>query len=71
MKAKELAGLEMGDLKTRLAELEKELIKLNAQVATGTMPKSPGQIRSTKKTIARIITILKQKEKTKEAKKTK
>ncbi len=35
-----------------------ELVKSNSQVASGSVPKNPGQIRQTKKTIARIITIL-------------
>ena len=36
-------------------------MKNNAQVAIGTTPKSPGQIRQIKRTIARILTILKEK----------
>jgi ribosomal protein L29 len=65
MKAKELAGLETSDLNAKLEELNKELIKLNAQVATGTSPKSPGMIKNARKTIAKIYTILNQKEKSK------
>ncbi len=61
MKAKELRNLTKKDLETKLDELKKELIKLNAQVATGTVPKSPGQIKQIKKTIARILTITKEK----------
>ena len=61
MKAKELRDLTIKDLETKLDELKKELIKLNAQVATGTVPKSPGQIKQIKKTIARILTIIKEK----------
>jgi len=49
------------DLKKRLIELRMELMKNNAQVAIGTTPKSPGQLRQLKKTIARILTILKEK----------
>lgn len=57
-----LAGLEEAELRKRLAELHHELIKFNAQVATGTVPKSPGQIRKSKKTVARILTLLRQRE---------
>jgi len=39
-----------------------ELIKLNAQVATGTALKNPSQVRDIKKNIARIKTLLKEKE---------
>ena len=63
MKTKELKSLNKEDLISQLKELKKELVKHNAQIATGTTPKSPGQIRQTKKTIARILTILKQKPK--------
>jgi len=45
------------DLNTKLVELKKELIKVNAQISTGTTPKSPGQVRQIKKNIARILTI--------------
>jgi len=58
MKTKELRALSKEDMKTRLDELRKELIKHNAQIATGTVPKSPGQVKQTKKTIAKILTIL-------------
>ncbi|MBW2993414.1 50S ribosomal protein L29 [Candidatus Woesearchaeota archaeon] len=44
----------------KLKELQKDLIKHNAQIATGTIPKSPGQVKQTKKTIARIYSILNQ-----------
>ena len=67
---KELRALGPVELSTKLNELHKELIKLNAQVATGTAIKSPGMVKKTKKTIARIHLILSEK-KTKEAKKSK
>jgi len=58
MKAKDIAKLNPDDLNKKLIELRKELIKQNAQVATGTTPKSPGQIKDIKKTIAKILTAL-------------
>ena len=61
MKTKELRNLSEKDLETKLDDLKKELIKLNAQVATGTVPKSPGQMKQIKKTIAKILTIKKEK----------
>lgn len=57
-----IAGLEEAELRKKLAELRHDLIKLNAQVATGTVPKNPGQIRKAKKTVARILTALRQRE---------
>lgn len=59
MKTKELKSLSKEDLLIKLSELRKELIKYNSQIATGTIPKSPGQIRQAKKMIAKINTILK------------
>ena len=58
-KKKELASMTEADLLGKMEELKKELIKENAQVATGTVPKNPGQIRAMKKTVARIMTLLK------------
>lgn len=62
MKKKELKLMSKEDLKSKLDDLKKELMKFNTQIATGTTPKSPGQIKNTKKTIARILTFLKTKE---------
>ncbi len=61
MKYKELEAMTEKDLEKKLEEIELELMKLNAQVATGTTPKSPGQIRQLKKIIARIMMIKNQK----------
>jgi len=65
MKFKELANMDVAELDTKLTELKAELMKQNAQVATGTTPKSPGQLRQTKKTIAKIVQILNTKTNTK------
>jgi ribosomal protein L29 len=61
MKIKELKSKSKEELESQLVESRKELIKLNTQVATGTTLKSPGLVKKTKKTIARILTELKQK----------
>ncbi len=61
MKIKELRAIPEIELKQKRQELYKELMKDNAQVATGTIPKNPGKLRLAKKTIARINTILSQK----------
>ena len=60
MKVRDLRGMPKEELLNKLNELKKELVKQNAQIATGTTPKSPGQVKQTKKTIAKILTILKQ-----------
>ncbi len=61
MKNRELRALGEPELKQKMTELYKELMKDNAQVATGTIPKNPGKLRLAKKTIARIKTMLAQK----------
>ncbi|MBI2647676.1 50S ribosomal protein L29 [Candidatus Woesearchaeota archaeon] len=61
MKAKQLRLMGELDLENKLVELKKELMKINSQVATGTIPKNPGKIRVIKRTIARILTIKNQK----------
>jgi len=58
-KSKMLKGLGKADLQSKLKEMKMELIKLNAQVATGTTLKNPSQVREIKKNIARINTIYK------------
>jgi len=61
MKAKELRSMNEAELESKSAELKKELMKSNSQVAIGTVPKNPGKIKEMKKTIAKIITIRKEK----------
>lgn len=62
MKIDELKLLGLKELNDNLDETRKELIKINGQIATGTTPKNPGQVKNYKKTVARINMLLKQKE---------
>lgn len=57
MKVKEIRSKKPEELQKNLVDIKKELMKHKAQVAMGTTPKSPKQIKSMKKTIARIKTI--------------
>ena len=57
MKAKELVQLSLEELEKKENELAMELMKLQTQVASGTTPKNPGQIKKIKKSIARIHTL--------------
>jgi large subunit ribosomal protein L29 len=54
------------ELNNKLEELKKELMKTNAQIATGTTPKSPGNVKQIKKTIAKISMLKKQEVKKKD-----
>ena len=65
MKVKELRAIPNEELKGKLAELKKELMKQNAQIAIGATPQNPGKVRVIKKSIARIITIMKSADKQK------
>ncbi len=58
MKFKELKKLDNKSLNDKMKEIRLELMKDNAQVAIGTVPKNPGKIGLAKKTIARINTLL-------------
>jgi len=62
MKAKEVHQMSAGDLKLKVAEIKKDLVKHNAQVALGANVKNSMAIRNLKKDIARILTILSEKE---------
>jgi len=62
MKFNDIKKLKRTELDKKTNELKIELIKLQAQSATGTAPKSPGQINQIKKTMARIKTLKRQNE---------
>jgi large subunit ribosomal protein L29 len=59
---KEFKNMGKDDLQKKLIDLKKELIKENAQIAVGTTPKSPGQVKQMKKSIATLIQLLENKE---------
>jgi large subunit ribosomal protein L29 len=63
IKAKDLRNMSEKELTNKFVELKKDLIKKNAQVAAGTVPENPGQVKNVKKTIARILTIKTEKQK--------
>ena len=64
MKMAEVRKLSLVDREKKLKEIHIDLMKLNGQVQTGTTPKSPGQIKELKKTVARIKTLESQEGKT-------
>lgn len=57
MKVKELKLISESDLNSKILELKKELMKINSQIAIGTVPKSSGKIKEIKRTIAKILSI--------------
>ncbi len=58
MKWKELKIMQTQELNEKRNELSLELMKERAQVAIGTVPKSPGKLRYIRKTIARMNSLL-------------
>ena len=58
VKKYELKEMDQNKLKERLVDLRKELIRLNAQVSTGTTPENPGNLKNIKRNIARILTYI-------------
>lgn len=66
MKIKEIKAMSKEERDNKLEELKKELMRTNAQIATGTTPKSPGNVKQIKKTIAKISMIKKQEVKKKD-----
>lgn len=61
--AKELRGLSAEELNNRKEDFQKELLKLNVQVASGANPKDAGKIKQLRKTLAIIETIFHQSDK--------
>ena len=48
------------ELENKSSEIKKELMKINSQIAIGTVPKSPGKVKEMKRAIAQILTIKKE-----------
>lgn len=61
IKKNDFKQMDEESLKKKLSDLKKEMVKINAQISTGTPPENPGRVREMKKTVARILTKLKQK----------
>ena len=66
LKAKDIRTMKDADLEKQLKDLRNDLLKQRAITATGGAPESPGRIRELRRTIARILTI--QREKAQEVK---
>jgi large subunit ribosomal protein L29 len=62
IKKNEFRRLTEAQLKEKMNELKKELMRLNTQKSSGGSLENPGKIKSVKKTIARIITMLSEKQ---------
>ncbi len=61
MKAVDVRGMTPAELETKLVELKKELFELRFQNATNQL-NNPGRIADVKKDIARVKTIIREKQ---------
>ena len=68
MKASELRKMTNEELNEKLIELKKKLMELRFKNSIGSLEK-PSEIKATKKTIARILTVLRERELQKEGSK--
>ena len=59
VKKKEIKQLDYQALKSKLEDLKKDLMKINAQRSSKTSIENPGRIKHIKRTIARIKTYMK------------
>lgn len=60
-KSKEFQNLSFEELKSKISELKKELMKENVHISSGTAASNPGRLKQIKKNIARLKTIISQK----------
>jgi len=67
-KKSQVKQMSIAQLNERLIELRKDLMKVNFQRSTGTVPENPGNIKQIRRNIARIHTFIKQKSNQQEVK---
>lgn len=63
LKLKDLREMNDKDLVDKLSELKADLGKLKVQVAKGTLKKDSGKVRYRRRDIARVLTMLREREK--------
>lgn len=62
MKAKEIQKMSKEEIAQKLIEAKQELAKEKATIASGTKSENTGKIRKLKRDIARMFTVMNQKE---------
>ena len=63
LRSKEIWDMEVDEIQEKLVELRTELSKNIAKSAAAGVNENPGKIRELKRTIARVLTILNEKQK--------
>lgn len=64
LRASEIREMDEEEIGERLVELQGDLMKIKGVIASGGVPEDIGKTREIRKTIARILTIKKEKSKT-------
>lgn len=59
----EIRKMSLEEMQTKLRELRAELARARAIAATGGSLENPGRIRELRRTIARLLTVMKEKQK--------
>tara|TARA_Y100000310_G_C20556192_1_gene750624 strand:- start:718 stop:1077 length:360 start_codon:yes stop_codon:yes gene_type:complete len=62
MKMQKIRELDQGSMKEKLVTMRSDLAKEKALVASGTKSEKAGNVRNTKKTLARMLTVLRERE---------
>jgi large subunit ribosomal protein L29 len=62
LKSKDLRSMSNEELNQKLKSLKDSLLRERASVAMGGAPSSPGKMRSIRRQIARVLTIMEEKE---------
>jgi len=65
LRSREIWEMEIEDIQEKLTELKAELAKNISKSSAAGVNENPGKIRELKRTIARVLTILNQKQKEK------
>ena len=63
LRPQEIREMSISEMKEKLAELKRELLKEYTQKAISGDPSNPGRMREIRRTIARIYTIMREKRK--------
>ena len=61
LRASEIREMDDDEMEERLTELQSDLMKIRGVIASGGVPEDIGKTREIKRTIARILTIKKEK----------
>ncbi|HDQ59641.1 MAG TPA: 50S ribosomal protein L29 [Candidatus Woesearchaeota archaeon] len=56
----EMRKMKSDELENKISDLKKELMRVRTQISQGTSPEKPGRVKEVRKTIARILTLKKE-----------